>query len=146
MTEYPTLYYKIKVDPTTLTGVYNVNTTSTDSNTYANSYSLRHMMNKDGTANEDLIYYEIRSFPPKNLPQGFSLESYLNENITIKTKNGSMIFASALYQTPQDPIHITRVDSVQFTITKATGDYVGATVMEIHYNNTGNYRRRIDIS
>ena len=107
------------------------------------TYGNRRMMTKDGTPNDDTIYFYGATTPGKKIEDGWSLPSLFSENLTIRTKTGS-ISANAVYENPATD-YITQTSKVEFTVTGAIGEFEGAKSLTIFYDNT-NYTRRIEIN
>jgi hypothetical protein len=93
-------------------------------------------------ANKDVMSFVGYRTAAKEIPGGFSIYPIYNETLNIQTKNG-IISAVAVYADVGSGLQTT-FPLVQYAVTSAQGEFVGAQIVTIYFNNV-NKTRRVEI-
>ena len=137
LTILKTLYYRLTVSDTDQTSVTSDTNLSNPENQYA-AVSSFFMTDASYNANKDVLSAVGYRTAAKEIPGGFSIFPIYNETINIQTKNG-IVSAVAVYADVGSGLQTT-VPSVQYAVTSAQGEFVGAQIVTIYFNNVNKTR------
>ena len=90
------------------------------------------MMNENGEPNNDVICFIGYRTPSTDLGV-YSIYSLYNETTIIQTETG-YISAAAIYNDGGSGF-ATELDHVEYAVTAATGEFVGAQILTIYFDN-----------
>lgn len=142
LTLLTTLYYKLRViasDPST--SVSSETNFTNPENQYA-GISNFFMTDASYNANNDVMSFVGYRTAAKVVPEGFSIYPLYNETLNIQTKTG-IVSAVAVYADVGSGLE-TSVPSVQYGVTCAQGEFVGAQIVTVYFDNV-NKTRRVEI-
>jgi len=89
-------------------------------------------MDENGVPNKDILSFTGYRTPATNLGD-YSIYSLYNETLTIQTKTG-LISATAIYNDGGTST-ATEKQFIEYAVTGASGEFVGAQIVTIFFNN-----------
>jgi hypothetical protein len=137
LTLLKTLYYRLTVSDTDSTSVSSDTNFTNPENQYA-GISNFFMTDASYNANTDVMSFVGYRTKSKEIPGGFSIFPIYNETLNIQTKNG-IVSAVAVYADVGSGLQTT-VPLVQYAVTSAQGEFVGAQIVQINFNNVNKTR------
>lgn len=135
-----TLYYRITISDTSTVN----NSAVIDFIPYIDTQSSysglqnSFMMDANGIPNKDVISFIGYRTPATEIPNGYSIYSLYNETTSIQTATG-YISAAAIYNDGGSGF-ATEKAFVEYAVSAATGEFVGAKILTIFFNNINKTR------
>jgi hypothetical protein len=138
LTLLTTLYYRLRVSATDPTSVSSDTNFTNPENQYA-GISNFFMTDANYKANKDVMSFVGYRTAAKVVPEGFSIYPIYNETLNIQTPTG-IVSAVAVYADVGTGLE-TSVPSVEYAVTSAQGEFVGAQIVTIFFNNVDKTRK-----
>jgi hypothetical protein len=135
-----TLYYRITTSDTSSES----NSADIDFIPYIDSQSSysglenRFMMDANGIPNKDIICFIGYRTPATEIPDGYSIYSLYNETAIVQTEKG-YISSAAIYNDGGTGF-ATEKPFVEYAVTGATGEFTGAKILTIFFDNINKTR------